>query len=423
MTLDQPPRILLYAHDGRGLGHVRRMLTLAEAILADWPGAEVVLATGAAQAQGLAPAGCEVVKLPSYLTREHQGRFDTRAANLSLAVGELVQLRRELLASLVRYLRPGILMADFSPVGKASELVDALRVHKERVPQGLRVLTLRAVVDAPRIAARDNLSPPMLAFIADWYRAVLIFGHPDLCDFTTEYGLHASTRTELVYANLLVPPRTLAAIAAARGSAMTALAPASAPALIPAPALAPKPAPVQAQPSRHLLLTFGSGYRAEPIAALLLAVLPDLLAPADRLTLLCGPRLPAARVQRLTAGLRAEVVQFTTEVDRYYGQATHVVAFGGVNTTTEVIAWRLPALILSLGQGEAEQEILLARLARMTSLLTLRAPDCTALTLVPMLRQLLAARTLQVDARLDCGGAARAVAALRRLWRQGLDPP
>jgi predicted glycosyltransferase len=116
-------------------------------------------------------------------------------------------------------------------------------------------------------------------------------------------------------------------------------------------------------------------------------------------------------------------VQFTTEVDSYYRRATHVVTLGGVNTTTEVIAWRLPALILSLGQGEAEQAILLARLARMTSLLTLGAPDCTPLNLVPLLRQLLAARTLRVDARLDCGGAARAVAALQRLWRQGPDPP
>ncbi len=394
------PRFLLYAHDGRGLGHAARMLALAAALAEHWPAAELVLATGATSAQALAPAHCEVVKLPSYLTVETHGQFDTRAANLSLPVQELVRLRSDLLTSLVRHLRPGILMSDFSPVGKASELIGALRMQRRLVPAGLRVLTLRAVVDAPALAARDNLSPRMLAFIADWYRAVLIFGHPDLCDFTAEYGLGTGVSTELIYANLLVAPRTLAAAAA---QPVSAGADASAP--------------------KHLLLAFGSGYRAGPIAALLLAVLPQLFAPADRLTLLCGPRLSARSLPPLPAGLAGEVVQFTSEVDDYYRRATHVVALGGVNTTTEVIAWRRPALILTLDQGEAEQEILLGRLARMTSLLTLAERDLSPQTLVPLLRRLLARRTLEVDPRLDCGGAVRAVAALKRLWREAGDRP
>ena len=59
-------RALLYSHDTFGLGHLRRSLNLARAMLRQDPHLSLLLATGSPVVHGFAvPAGMDYVKLPS----------------------------------------------------------------------------------------------------------------------------------------------------------------------------------------------------------------------------------------------------------------------------------------------------------------------------------------------------------------------
>ena len=60
------PRFLLYSHDALGLGHVRRNLVIAGALVARSPGASVILATSAEHADSLGvPDGVDLMRLPA----------------------------------------------------------------------------------------------------------------------------------------------------------------------------------------------------------------------------------------------------------------------------------------------------------------------------------------------------------------------
>ncbi|MGZ3616594.1 MAG: hypothetical protein ACXWOL_06965, partial [Ktedonobacteraceae bacterium] len=62
------PKIALYWHNGRSLGHTVRSATLGQALLTHIPESIVVGITGASKGFELLPPAMDLVKIPSYLT-------------------------------------------------------------------------------------------------------------------------------------------------------------------------------------------------------------------------------------------------------------------------------------------------------------------------------------------------------------------
>ncbi|MFC1516801.1 hypothetical protein ACFL7E_08620, partial [Thermodesulfobacteriota bacterium] len=66
--------ILLYAHDGRGLGHASRSIAIGMALKRLYPDFRVLQVTGCNLSQSLIDrAPLDWIKLPSYATRVHAG--------------------------------------------------------------------------------------------------------------------------------------------------------------------------------------------------------------------------------------------------------------------------------------------------------------------------------------------------------------
>lgn len=86
---------MLYSHDTQGLGHIRRNLALASALVEGRDDTDVLLTTGAAAATSLPmPARTEALTLPR-IAKDPDGRYSPAAFGLSL--DEVVGLRRELI--------------------------------------------------------------------------------------------------------------------------------------------------------------------------------------------------------------------------------------------------------------------------------------------------------------------------------------
>src|SRR5437867_3009801 len=89
------PRILLYSHDSYGLGHLRRTMTIAEALRVAMPQASVLIATGSPCATHFpVSAGIDVIKLPS-VTKDAGGRYVARSLLPDLA--SVMKIRTRLL--------------------------------------------------------------------------------------------------------------------------------------------------------------------------------------------------------------------------------------------------------------------------------------------------------------------------------------
>ena len=61
----EEPRVLFYSHDSFGLGHIRRTLSLCEAVQRRYERASLLVLTGSSAVSSLPmPAGVDWVKLP-----------------------------------------------------------------------------------------------------------------------------------------------------------------------------------------------------------------------------------------------------------------------------------------------------------------------------------------------------------------------
>ena len=120
------PRFLLYSHDALGLGHVRRNLVIAGAILERRPDSSVILATSAEHAESLGvPDGVDLLRLPS-LRKLDNGHYAPR--RLSIPGDDLTALRSAILSAAVASYKPSVLLVDKHPLGVGGELRTALQL-------------------------------------------------------------------------------------------------------------------------------------------------------------------------------------------------------------------------------------------------------------------------------------------------------
>ena len=175
-------RITLCSHDGYGLGHVRRNMLLADAVLAGGPPIDVTVMTGvAADLPWLRPTGVEVLRMPPMI-KDANG--DYRSEGLSAE--ESVGVREQLFRQAVARLRPDVVVVDRHPFGIAGELRPGLELA---AAQGAAlVLGLRDVLDDPEVV-REELRGPRWAGVGDLFTEVLVYGSRQLVDHEREYGL------------------------------------------------------------------------------------------------------------------------------------------------------------------------------------------------------------------------------------------
>ena len=151
-------RFLFYSHDGLGLGHVRRNLTIAKALDDVAPEASILVLTGAAETEqlGVSPR-INVVRLPG------PHRSDQRV-----------------LAAAVEIFRPEVVLVDEHPFGAGGELGPALEIV--RASGGQAVLGLPDVLDDRSGVDLEWRSRGLFERIPENYERVLVYGQPDVLD-------------------------------------------------------------------------------------------------------------------------------------------------------------------------------------------------------------------------------------------------
>ncbi len=163
--------VLIYAHDGRGLGHASRSIGVGMALRRLYPELKVLFVSGCSLSQELIGAApLDWLKLPSYETRVAGGKSIGIAGKSMFTDEQLGQLRAKELAHLVSLYKPRLVLVDHTPQGKHKELVPALSA--EDANDTLWVLGVRGVVGAVK-QARSELAGNLFK---DHYHALLWYG-------------------------------------------------------------------------------------------------------------------------------------------------------------------------------------------------------------------------------------------------------
>ena len=138
-------RVLLYAHDTYGLGHLRRNLAIAGRLLEHRPGLQVVLMTGSSVAERFpVPQGLALVRLPPVVK---VGAEDYRPRDTRWDIELVRRARSAIMADAARRFRPDVFLVDHAPQGMKAELLPVYAALRSASPATRIVLGLRDVLD------------------------------------------------------------------------------------------------------------------------------------------------------------------------------------------------------------------------------------------------------------------------------------
>lgn len=181
---------LIYAHDGRGLGHASRGIAVGMAIRRLFPTCKTLFVSGCKQASALiGPAALDWIKLPSYETRIVQGRSEGADGDSKFYKSVLGQLRTEMLASIIKIFKPRFVLVDHAPSGKREELHRALEETKDTDTRW--VLGLRGIIGDDKDVWSDYSIQLFKVHYHSilWYGDTNVLGHNSLNAIERHFGV------------------------------------------------------------------------------------------------------------------------------------------------------------------------------------------------------------------------------------------
>ncbi len=342
LQVTSQPRIALYWHNGRSLGHTVRCATLGQSLLDHLPGSIVVGITGASRGFELLPPAMDLVKIPSYLTYDDTGGVRTTPV-LSLANEQFQRIRENLISTFVRDFQPHALIVDFHPEGKNGELIPAVI----NSPNTHKVLGLRGILGNPAETNRDFFHPRLIAFMQEHFSAINVYVDQQVFRLEDYYAIPPSLSAMFNYTGYFTRP-ALSTRPEARASLQ-----------------------LDAD-ARIIVVSFGGGQGTEPIWQSILHGLCKIQKHFDYAYLSSGPYLEADAYE----SLRSQVSQhpnwtwtrLLNPLPAWIKASDFFIGSGGYNSLAEVIATGANALIIPRQLNEREQELHATILARLNIL-------------------------------------------------------
>jgi len=336
------PRIMFYAHDGQGLGHSRRNLAIARALVTLEPRSSVLLASSVEHSLLSDPdLPIDVLRLPG-IRKRAQGHYEAR--RLQLPEDEVFELRAEILAAAVRSFRPDVLVVDRHPLGIGGELAPALDIHRAR--GGRALLGLRDILDEPARVRAEWDRTRMNDAIAEFYQQVLVYGCQEILDPVREYAIPLGVASLIRFCGYVVGE--LGAASAPFGGSS-----------------AQRPA---------VLATVGGGEDGFPVLEAFLQA--SVGAGWDALAV-AGPHCPADRFEALRSAAEASggrVMHAVADLPSLLMSTDAVVCMGGYNTLIEALASGAATVCVPRSEPRTEQ-LIRARAFEQRSLLHMVEPE------------------------------------------------
>jgi predicted glycosyltransferase len=326
------PRILVYSHDTFGLGNIRRMLRISEALVERDPNSSVLLITGSPMLHAFRlPPHIDYVKLPC-LARDVEGNYGVK--HLDMEFAHAVRMRSSLILTAASDFDPDIILIDKKPMGVAGELASMLELFANRPNRPQIHLLLRDILDTAQATRKVWEANDYHTAIAKHYDGVLVVGEPHIFDLAEVYQFPAETRAKLHYCGYIDRARK-----------------------------AHRAIPELAVGVRQKVLIHAGG--GQDGVALIEAAIGALeLAGKDRdfdCHIIGGPEMNGVLRQKLcdAAGQIGGVQwsDFSDNMGEEIARSQLVVAMGGYNSVCEILSYRKRSIIVPRSRPVREQRI------------------------------------------------------------------
>jgi len=202
------PRILLFVHDGIGLGHVRRLSRIACALQED---AACLVMCGHRATSWIVPGQCEYVQIPALENLLPGYASGPARPFVAMSRLEALRFRKQILEAVVEAFMPDAIVVDYLPVGKFNELAGIIGRYRAK-----KFFVMRGIMDTPENMRRQTLDGLGERMLAAHYTRILVASDPRICDVVVEYGLPPALARKTAYIGYVSEPVDDAAIRRAR---------------------------------------------------------------------------------------------------------------------------------------------------------------------------------------------------------------
>lgn len=357
---------------------MRRTLALAEAFVRRDPDTSVLILTGSTVSGAYRMSmGIDLLKLPSAVKVDN-GVY--KPSRMSVSFDRLGELRSRTIQSVAETFDPDVFIVDKAPLGMKSEVEATLKFLRKERPDTLNVLGLRDVMDEPERVRKSWAEKRIPEAVEEYYDLVLVYGPREIYDPLPRYGLSAATLEHAHYVGYIGKKRTLSATS-----------------------------DLPFAPGYVLVTPGGGGDGFDLVKNYLEGI--AISEPGFDSLVVTGPLMEDGdrrRVERFARGLRVRVVEFRPDMENLIRGAGAVVAMGGYNTTTELLASRKRALIVPRVEPRVEQLIRAERLAGLGLIDMIHPHELTPELMRRKVEELLKSGN-RARMRVDLSGAERAV--------------
>lgn len=331
-------RVLFYVQHLYGIGHLKRAAAIANAL--SRIGLDVTVAHGGAPVPGMAWPGADLVQLPSAAIRG--GDFSKLIDAEGRDADDAWRARRAAaLAELAERLRPDAVLFELFPFGRRQfrfELLPLIETLRARTPRPAILSSVRDILVHSPKPGREREAADLVASAFD---AVLVHGDPAFVPFEASFGEADRIASKLRYTGYV------SSDISALDEAPTAHDP-------------------EGPGAGEIVVSAGGGAAGGPLWTGLLAA--HRLSEARRLPwrLISGPRLPEPAYADLVAGAEAAstepgsgpitVERFRSDFPAVLRRAGLSISQGGYNTTIDLLATGVPAIVVPIGEAEETEQ-------------------------------------------------------------------
>ena len=387
---------MLYSHDALGLGHVRRMLAIARAVLASRGNLSALLVTCSPLIGDLPmPPGLDYVKLPS---ARKVGPGEYQARTLGVEHARFRDLRAAVLRETCSAFSPHLLLVDKSPLGLMGELTEPLEGL-----QGDRdvrvVLGWRDILDAPPDVCAEWHRQGTLDVLERTYDEIWVYGDPDVFDVCEAYHIPPRIASRVHHLGYLAPCVTDQERARTRAA-------------------------LQVNGAPLAVVTVGGGEGGELVVETYLEAARERRLPKGlRTMMLTGPFMTELDQRRFAgfANPHTQITSFVAGLESLIAAADVVVGRAGYNTVCEVLGGGTPAVLVPRVLHRDEQLLRARRLAEMGLAEVVDEASLTPRTLAGAVRRALA-RGRQPRPRIRLDGLAEVTRRVRMLLSRDAEP-
>ena len=174
------PRVMLFAYDGTGLGHLMRLIRVAECLKNDFI---PLIVTGHKAICQMIPENIEYIRLPVFSAAASR-QIGMQGHSLNIR-----DFRSGTLLHIAKLFKPHILITDYMPVGKKSELLQLI----------IKSPCLKYLIMRGDIGSKDQLHNVIFTsdnnlLIEQYYNRVFIASDARLKDFSHEVSIPNSVQ-------------------------------------------------------------------------------------------------------------------------------------------------------------------------------------------------------------------------------------